>query len=162
MLAERGIGVLHHPLALQEGYGVVGDVERIGDVAQEAAHAAAAPRDPAACSHAHQQGEEHEDAHGVVDAVQAARGAYLPARDEGHQQQCREHEGAPPEASAHRDACPEAAEQQSAEERIEQTHHGYVALLWVNNPAAYHSIGCSRAAGQQTENVEIERQVERQ
>ena len=65
-----------------------------------------------------------------------------------------------PESTTHMYQPSHTREQQSAKKRIEQTYHGYVALLGFNHPTAYHSIGRSRTIGKQSEQVEIERQVE--
>lgn len=97
--AER-IGLGADEVGVEEvEQGVVEDVERIGKVAKEAVDGVhPAPRRAVGSAQPQQDGEDHDDACGLENTVQADRRR---ARDVGHHEEKRHGDGSYPERTAH-------------------------------------------------------------
>ena len=80
----------------------------------------------------------------------------------GHDQSGRDQQRAPPESAPHADRRTEAREQQPREEGIQQTREADVDLFRGDAPAADDGVGRRAVGGKQAEQVEIQREVQRQ
>ena len=68
---EGSLRVIPRPSHLHIHYGVVGDVEGIGEFAEEGADAfAPGAADLTTCAHHHHEGEHHEDAGCIIDTIE--------------------------------------------------------------------------------------------
>ena len=135
--------MIAHPCRIDIDDGIMGDVERIGDVAQEFANGrGAGARDLSARSHGNNDGEDEENATSLVKPVHPIM---VFATEAGQGQDYHYQQGAIPEgASLYPDEPTQAREEQAAEEGIEQAGEAYALLFPRQRPTANHVARRSR------------------
>ena len=138
MRAERRIGIARSPCHLHIDQRIMRDIKRIGYFAEEFADGDGfGIRDAASGTHRDDQREDEQDHQRLIDAVEPrCRGI----ADMGHDQRRRNEQRTPPESAPHPDQCPEAREQQSREEGVQQAREALKKLE--QTQAAYnHALG---------------------
>lgn len=140
----------------------MGDVERIGDVAQKltdlprlAAHHFASGPD------GYDQREDQENDDRLVESVYPKVLRFGPA-DTRHCQTGDDNECAPPKPSSDGDMLSHAAMQEAREERKKQACEPDVELRRVDAPTADDGVGGIVALGEYAKGVHVERQGERE
>ena len=144
LLPKLGIGMVVHEGHLQEDELEVGDVERIGKVAEELADArAVAVGRPASGSQQDDERKEKDDAEDLVETVGNA--VFTP--DAGHTEDGDDEERCPPESAFHADGAArgvilrdasrqDAGNEHTAEEGERQTGESDVNLVGHDGPSA--------------------------
>lgn len=160
MRAQRCVGMLGGPVHLHVYHGVVGDVGRIGNHAEELANG----RCFLSCERASGAGGDNgwidqQNHHGAVEAVEPL--VCLTA-DMGHYESCGHGERAPGHGPVFQGNAQfaETIEQQTAEEGIKQAAQTDINLVGREAEAADYCVFGASAHGKQTGGIDVHGQIE--